>query len=336
MHRPRTSEQLRRDALAIWRAGCDAVLGDRLVRENVTVDGKWLCIAEEPFPLDQIRRIVAVGAGKASAAMAAGLETALGPELLARFDLTGWVNVPADCLEPPRQDPTRLSPPDLPPPPQPWEPPRRIRLHPARPAGKNEPTHEGIAGAREIIRLVRSLGEGDLCLCLLSGGGSALLPLPREGVPFEEKLLLTQRLSSAGANIREMNVVRKQLSEIKGGGLARACRGSWLRTLVISDVMGDDLSIIASGPTVRDSSTAAEALAILERFSLAGDDVAPHAAALLRRLVRNPSLPRDDSTAAIDGASGGFRCSVENRVIGNNAVAVRSAASVSSMPSAAL
>ncbi len=87
----------------------------------------------------------------------------------------------------------------------------------------NEPTPAGLAGAEEILRQVAALGPDDLCLCLISGGGSALLPAPVEGVPLAEKLALTRLLSAAGANIQQLNTVRKQLSRIKGGGLARAC-----------------------------------------------------------------------------------------------------------------
>jgi hydroxypyruvate reductase len=240
----RSADQLRRDALAIFQAGVNAVRSDHLVCQNVRIDGDWLIVGEEELRLADIDRIVAVGAGKAGAGMAAGLEEALGPAVLKAKQGTGWLNVPADCVRP-------LG---------------AIHLHAARPAGVNEPTEEGVAGSRRIIELVQSMGPRDLCLCLISGGGSALLPLPAEGVSLADKQALTQLLSSRGANIRELNTVRKQLSRVKGGGLARACRAGRLISLIISDVLGDPLDVIASGPTVADTATPAEALAVLGRY----------------------------------------------------------------------
>jgi glycerate 2-kinase len=239
---PRTAAQLRDDALEIWRAAVRAADSARLVREAVHVEANQLLAAGEQCDLDRIGRIVVVGAGKAGAGMAAGLLEALGESVVAKKHVTGWLNVPADCVR------------TLPP----------ITLHPARPAGSNEPTAAGVAGADEILRLVQSLGPDDLCLCLISGGASALLPAPAEGISLADKLAVTRHLSAAGANIVELNTVRKHLSRIKGGGLARACRARRLITLVISDVIGDPLDAIASGPTVADTTTAGEALAVLE------------------------------------------------------------------------
>ena len=242
MRRP--AEQLRSDALAIWQAGLEAVRSEPLLRNHVRVVGRMLHVGDEAIDLDRVGRIVVVGAGKAGAGMAAGIERALGGELMAEKNLTGWINVPADCLRPLE----------------------RIHLHAARPAGVNEPTSEGVAGAEEILRLVAGLDERDLCLCLLSGGGSALLPAPAEGITLADKQAVTRHLSQSGANIQELNTVRKQLSRIKGGGLMRACRAGRLLTLIISDVIGDPLDVIASGPTVPNLSTAADALAVLEKF----------------------------------------------------------------------
>ena len=109
-----------------------------------------------------------------------------------------------------------------------------------------------------ILRLVGSAHPRDLCLYLVSGGGSALLPAPVEAITLEDKLAITRHLSGAGANIEQLNTVRKQLSQIKGGGLLRACRAERLVSLIISDVLGDPLDIISSGPTVEDDSTPQE------------------------------------------------------------------------------
>jgi glycerate 2-kinase len=292
---PRSPAELRADALAIWQAAVEAVRSDRLVCQNVRVEGDWLVIGNEQLALASIGRIAVVGAGKAGAGMAAGLEAALGPRVLAEKDVSGWINVPDDVAGTLRV-------------------PTTIHLHAARPAGLNEPTEAGVYGAQQILRIVQSLGPADLCLCLISGGGSALLPAPVPGVSLEEKQAVTRLLSAGGANIQELNTVRKQLSRIKGGRLARACRAGRLNALIISDVLGDPLDVIASGPTVPDSSTPQEALAILERYLGGDESLAPAALAYLRRQTSRGSL-RDPQPPV----------RVTNLIIGNNALAVDAA-----------
>ena len=288
MSEGRSAAQLRQDALAIWRAGVDAVRSDRLVQANVKIDGDVLRIVDHEFQLRDIERIAIVGAGKAGAGMALGLEEALGPQVLFSKRVSGWVNVPADCVRP-------LA---------------CTTLHPARPAGKNEPTEEGIAGTNRILDIVSQLGPRDLCICVISGGGSALLPAPIDGVTLQDKQALTRFLSGAGANIRELNTVRKQLSRVKGGGLARACKAGALVSLTISEVLGDPLDVIASGPTVMDSSTPAEALAVLEGL----DPQRQHVPISIYRMLEN-ARPQQASPS----------CRVINEVIGNLAVAVDAA-----------
>ena len=121
-------------------------------------------------------------------------------------------------------------------------------------------------GTRRILEIVSSLGPDDVCFCLLTGGGSALLPAPVPEISLDDKIRLTRLISGAGANIEQLNIVRQNLSLVKGGGLARACRAGRLITLVISDVLGDPLDLIASGPTVQSGSTAADALGVLEEL----------------------------------------------------------------------
>jgi glycerate 2-kinase len=287
---PLPVRNLREDALRIWRAAVAAVDSRRLVREAVRVENGQLCVAGQAFELARLRRIIVVGAGKAGAGMAQGLEEALGPELLAEKRVTGWLNVPADCVCP-------LT---------------TIHLHAARQPGQNEPTPEGAAGAAEILRLVGEATPDDLCIALISGGGSALLPAPADGITLADKLAVTRHLSAAGADIRQLNTVRKQLSGIKGGGLRRACRAGHLVTLIISDVLGDPLDIIASGPTIDDPATAAHALAVLEQFRAAEAGIAPAVFDFLRSRSHYP-------------AHGGG-CPTTNLVIGNNATAVDAAA----------
>jgi len=130
------------------------------------------------------------------------------------------------------------------------------------------PDEAGLAAAQRILALTQGLTKDDLVLCLISGGGSALLTLPAVGLSLEEKQRVNLALLDSGANIAEMNCVRKHLSRIKGGRLAAACTPARVVTLTISDVPGDDPSIIASGPTVPDASTCADALAVLKRYGI--------------------------------------------------------------------
>jgi hydroxypyruvate reductase len=288
-----STNTLRDDALAIWRAGVEAVRSDRLVRESVRVAGNELRIGNERLRLSRIRRIAVIGAGKAGAGMAAGLEEALGEQVLQEKQVSGWVNVPEDCVRPLR----------------------RIHLHSARPAGRNEPTAAGVRGTEEILRLVESLDENDLCLCLISGGGSALLPAPLDGITLADKQAVTQHLSAAGANIKELNTVRKRLSRVKGGALARACRAGTLISLIISDVLGDPLDMIASGPTVEDPSTSDAALDVLERFHSREAGISERVFDVLRRAADDTKERRQPPAPA----------RIVNLVIGNIAVAVDAA-----------
>jgi glycerate 2-kinase len=289
----RSNQQLREDALAIWRAGVDAVRSDRAVESFVRVDGRWLVLGDVRFDLNEISRIAVVGAGKAGAGMAAGLENALGHDLLAEKEVRGWVNVPADCVR-------ELS---------------RIQLHAARPAGVNEPTEAGVAGAAKILEIVDSLRNNDLCVCLISGGGSALLPAPAAGVSLADKQAVARHLSGAGANIEQLNIVRKQLSRIKGGGLARACRAGALVSLIISDVLGDPLDVIASGPTVKNTTTAADALEVLEKYGAREAGISDAVFACLEK--KKYKLEAQ--------ASGLGETEVTNIILGNNATAVDAA-----------
>jgi glycerate 2-kinase len=130
------------------------------------------------------------------------------------------------------------------------------------------PDAAGLKAAQRILAMAHGLTADDLVLCLISGGGSALLTLPAEGLTLEDKQRINKQLLNSGANIAEMNCVRKHLSRIKGGRLAAACAPAKVVTLTISDVPGDDPSIIASGPTVPDATSCAEAIAILQRYGI--------------------------------------------------------------------
>lgn len=291
-----TTAKLRADVEQIWRAGVAAVLPERLIPENVHVDGDELVICDDAYDLRQIRRIAIVGAGKAAGAMGIVLERVLGTQLLAKKDVHGWINVPTDCVLPAQ----------------------RIRLHAARPAGANEPRPEGVEGTNRILEIVENLKPDDLCICVLTGGGSALLPAPVPEISLVDKLQLTKLLSAAGANIEQLNTVRSQVSSVKCGGLARRCGAGQLVTLLISDVLGDRLDIIASGPTVESTATAADALAMLDEL----------------RLTHEPSVRgvvdylRYRSTTSKNSGAEPLSSSVRQSthyVLGNNAAAVDAA-----------
>lgn len=130
------------------------------------------------------------------------------------------------------------------------------------------PDENGLRAAQRILVLAANLGEDDLALCLISGGGSALLTVPAPGIALADKQAVTSRLLRAGATIAEINCVRKHLSAIKGGRLALACTPAPVTSLIISDVPGDDPSVVASGPTVADGSTLGEARAVLTRYRI--------------------------------------------------------------------
>ncbi|MCA9075584.1 MAG: DUF4147 domain-containing protein [Planctomycetaceae bacterium] len=292
MSNSRSNQSLRDDSIAIWKAGVDAVAADRLVREVVTCDDEALTIAGERIPLEGLGQIIVVGAGKAGAGMTAGVEQALSDTSLADR-VTGWINVPADCVRPTQS----------------------IHLHAARPAGVNEPTAEGVAGSERILQLVAAASPQDVSVVLLSGGGSALLPAPVEGVSLSDKQTVTRGLMRAGARIDELNCVRKHLSRIKGGRLAQACRAGKIIALIISDVIGDPLDVIASGPTIADSTTAADAIAVLLKFADRMPVIPESAMTYLRGAAKRESSIDTVSTPQ-----------VKNVIIGNIDVAMRAAA----------
>ncbi len=159
------------------------------------------------------------------------------------------------------------------------------------------PDAAGIAAAQRIMELTRGLTEDDLVLCLISGGGSALLSLPAEGLTLQDKQRINKELLHSGATIAEMNCVRKHLSAVKGGRLALACAPARVVTLAISDVPGDDPSVIASGPTVPDASTCADALSILKRFGIALPQALMEALLSGSLETPKPGSPEFDQTA---------------------------------------
>jgi glycerate 2-kinase len=247
------SDRLRAGARSIWEAAIRAVDPFRLVSDRLAVES-WhdssLLVGDPdpantgrgrpdapvlsgipawrmpPIPLDEVERIVVVGGGKAVAGLAAGFESLLGAERLSRHAVSGLVSVPEGCVR-------RLA---------------GIDVRTTRPAGENLPTPAVVEATAEMLAALDSLGPHDLGVVLLSGGGSALLEAPRPGVSLEEVIRQTRRLSEEGATIAELNAARSRLSLVKGGGLAGATGAGRLLVIVLSDVVGDDPRVIASGP----------------------------------------------------------------------------------------
>ena len=225
------------------------------MRQRVQVDGEILRIGEVTFNLGEIDRICVLGAGKASAAMAQTLENILGERIDNGCVITKYGHS-VGC--------------------------RRIRI---REAGHPLADVNGLAATSEILDLAGTLGESDLAIMLISGGGSALLEFLPESIPLDDARETIRLLMHAGADITALNTVRKHLSLVKGGQLARARVPCPSITLLISDVIGDPLDLIASGPTVADPSSFLDAWRIIERFDL--NEQAPQS--VVRHLQRGMS-----------------------------------------------
>jgi glycerate 2-kinase len=207
------------------------------LRRSVAVHGQDLVAAGRSYDLSAVRRLVVLGAGKASAEVAVALEQMLGPRLDA-----GTVVVPHDALLPTR----------------------RLSLLPAE---HPVPGLASVAGARALLAQAAVLGEQDLAICVFTGGSSALASLPPPGISPADKATLHRLLLTSGMSVVEINTVRKHVSQIKGGRLARALAPARILNLTVSDVVGDPLDYITD-PTVQDTSTVADALSVLGEWEL--------------------------------------------------------------------
>jgi len=267
---------LRQDADTILRAALAAADPSAAVREALSARRD----------LDSYRRILVVGAGKAGGTMAVAAEQALGDRIH-----SGLVIVKDG-------DPAETA---------------RIRL---QPAGHPVPDQRGVDAAGEIARICDGAQSGDLVICLLSGGASALAPSPAPPVTLAEKQETTRLLLACGATIHELNAVRKHISRLKGGRLARLAAPARVLGLILSDVVGDDLDVIGSGPTAPDASTFAGALDVLRKYSL--PDRVP--ASVRRRL--ETALPEDETPKPGDP----LFSRVENTIVGSNRKSLAAAA----------
>ncbi|MBW2439544.1 MAG: glycerate kinase [Deltaproteobacteria bacterium] len=232
------AEPIRQHALEIFQAALKAVDPVEAIFRYLQLTDDVLQVGEHRFALKDYNRILVVGAGKAGAPMARALEELLGDRIA-----DGVIVVKEGH----------------------GLPLAHVRIHEA---SHPVPDERGIKGAEEILALVKDAGERDLVLCLMSGGGSALLVAPADGVTLEDKQEVTRLLLACGADIHEINSIRKHLSRAKGGGLARFAYPATVVSLILSDVIGDDLNVIASGPAVPDTSTFDDSRQILDKYDI--------------------------------------------------------------------
>jgi hydroxypyruvate reductase len=232
----------------------------------------------------QADRIFVIGAGKAGASMAQAVEQLLGPRITA-----GLVNIKYGHNA-------------------------HLKYIALNECGHPIPDASGVDGAKRIAQIAGDATDGDLVICLISGGASALLPLPVAGVTLEDKQRLTELLLACGANIHEINSVRKHLSRLKGGQLAKLAYPARILTLILSDVIGDNLDVIGSGPTVPDSSTFADARAVLDKYKLWEQ--------VPGTIVNHLRSAAEETPKAGDPV---FE-HVQNRIVGSNRLAVNAAA----------
>ncbi len=228
----------RDSARAIFRAALDAASPRAAVHRVMHCDGNRLRAQEREYDLTRVRRMFVIGFGKASAAMAQAAEDILGDRIE-----RGWVIVKYGHVAPLR----------------------KIQLHQA---GHPLLDENSLIGTAKILELVDAANENDLIVCLISGGGSALLELPVEGVSLSDLRAMTDALLRSGATINEVNTLRKHVSQVKGGQLARRAGRAQMVSLILSDVIGSPLDTIASGPTAPDSTTFSDALRIIEQRGL--------------------------------------------------------------------
>jgi glycerate 2-kinase len=265
---------LRRDAKAILMAA--------LAAADPTAAVDRVLRARQDF--GQYEHIFVVGAGKAAGSMARAVEDFLSGRITA-----GWVNVKDGDTA-------------------------KTRLFELQHCGHPVPDERGFHGARRIAEICAQAGERDLVICLLSGGASALTPFPSPPITLAEKGDTTRLLLACGANIHEINAVRKHISAIKGGQLARFAAPAHVLSLILSDVVGDDLDVIGSGPTAPDASTFESAYAVLEKYDLR--DRVP--VRVRERLKNGATETPKESDPLFEN--------VENIIVGNNQKSLESAA----------
>ncbi|XP_049834292.1 glycerate kinase [Schistocerca gregaria] len=279
----------------MFEKAVESVQPHNIIRENVKLSDTKLFVQNETYIVNENCYIV--GFGKAVLGMAVEIENILGKHLV-----TGIVSVPLGILDTFKNMPHML-------------PMENTKLQVVEGAENNLPDENALAASRKIEALLRSLNESSLVIVLISGGGSALLPAPVPPLTLGEKIETIKLLSSAGANIMELNCIRKTLSYLKGGGLAKLAYPAQIISLILSDVVEDNLGYIASGPTVPNTDGINDALNIIKKYDL---------------LDR---IPLSVSTVLSNTASHALDCfpHTQNLIIGNNSIALYSAATEASV-----
>jgi glycerate 2-kinase len=234
------SDPCRKDVLSALNGALQAANPETILSQKIKLNGSELRVDSVRLDLSKFERILVIGGGKASAKMALAIESILGKRITG-----GIVNIP-DYLRPwPKSSIVRF----------------REATHPI-------PSTKGVDGVRAMLDLVGKPSTKDLVICLISGGGSSLLPMPLETIRLSDEKNVTNLLLRSGAEIHEINTVRKHISAIKGGRLAQKLFPATVLSLIISDVVGDRLDAIASGPTVPDSTTYSDTKNILLKYNL--------------------------------------------------------------------
>lgn len=277
----------RTNAEQIFMAGVESVLPDRLITKALELTNNCLVIGNLNFSLEAIENIYVIGAGKASAMMAAEVEKILGSRITEGHIVAKYGH---SC---------------------------KLRYIKVSEAGHPVPDSNGFKATEKILKIAGKANRNDLVISLLSGGGSALLPDFPEGSSPEEMISVNDLLVNSGACIKEINAVRKHLSIVKGGQLARAVCPATLVSLILSDVPGDPLDVIASGPTTPDPTTFRQALAVLEKFNL----IRSVSAGILKYLYEGETGIRPETPKPGDPV---FE-KTYNLLIGNNSLALEAA-----------
>lgn len=259
----------------------------RIIRARLRLAGSKLGADGHVFSLDKFSHVYVIGGGKASGQMAEALEQLLGKRIT-----NGIVNVV-------KGDVSKTE---------------RIKLHEA---SHPVPDETGVKGTQEMLEIAEKAKRDDLIVCLISGGGSSLMPMPRGEVTIADKRAITNDLLKCGATINDINTVRKHISNLKGGWLAKKAHPATILNLILSDVVGDPLDSIASGPTVPDSTTFSDAVKVLEKYRLW--NTAPKSVRKILSDGENGAIPETPKTG--DKA---FK-KVHNVVIGNNRSASQAA-----------
>jgi glycerate 2-kinase len=265
----------------ILAAAIAAVEPGAAVKRFVQRDGEMLIISGRVYDLQSFRRVVLLGLGKASVAMSEALAETLGARLQSGLVITKHVPKSERILKPPASSPEGASA---------MSPDIQVRANGIEivAGGHPVPDEGSLEAGKKTIELVSSLGPNDLLFCLISGGGSALVTAPVDGVSLEDIQMSTSALLACGARIDEINTLRRRLDKIKGGGIAQMTKGATIVSLILSDVVGSPLEAIASGPTAPDPATRSEALSILAKYGL--EESIP--SSILYSLRTSPETPR--------------------------------------------